>query len=186
MCSAQVSTDLCSPSRCAPDQAVMLADTNQLVRRLICAQICARDAAGWVETREMQRTRHEHPPSVRRGQRGDQRRRETGETHIVWLITQRSRVQIPPPLLISAGQGPFPMGERASCVPGAAVRRVVGTTLRAAWQRDGGDGVTRDETAWTWWTLPPAIAGCFAQRSHRHLPVSSCPYRTRPRARSRG
>jgi len=26
------------------------------------------------------------------------------------LITQRSRVQIPPPLLISAGQGPFPAG----------------------------------------------------------------------------
>ena len=27
------------------------------------------------------------------------------------LITQRSRVQIPPPLLVSAGQGPFPLGE---------------------------------------------------------------------------
>src|SRR5690348_18353545 len=26
------------------------------------------------------------------------------------LMTQRSRVQIPPPLLISAGQGPFPAG----------------------------------------------------------------------------
>jgi hypothetical protein len=26
------------------------------------------------------------------------------------LITQRSRVQIPPPLLVSAGQGPFPAG----------------------------------------------------------------------------
>ena len=30
--------------------------------------------------------------------------------HVVWLITQRSRVQIPPPLLISAGQDPFPPG----------------------------------------------------------------------------
>jgi hypothetical protein len=24
--------------------------------------------------------------------------------------------------------------------------------------------MTRDETAWTWWTLPSAIAGCAAQR----------------------
>ena len=33
-----------------------------------------------------------------------------GETRVVWLITQRSRVQIPPPLLVSAGQGPFLVG----------------------------------------------------------------------------
>jgi hypothetical protein len=26
--------------------------------------------------------------------------------------------------------------------------------------------VARDETAWTWWTLPAAIAGCMAQRYH--------------------
>ena len=30
------------------------------------------------------------------------------------LITQRSRVQIPPPLLVSAGQGPFPAGRGLS------------------------------------------------------------------------
>ena len=24
--------------------------------------------------------------------------------------------------------------------------------------------MTRDETAWTWWTLPPAVAGCPAQK----------------------
>jgi hypothetical protein len=23
--------------------------------------------------------------------------------------------------------------------------------------------MVRDETAWTWWTLPPAISGCFAR-----------------------
>ena len=26
------------------------------------------------------------------------------------------------------------------------------------------DGMTRDETTWTWWTLPPAISGCLARR----------------------
>ena len=67
-------------------------------RNPICARICARDAAGRVETREMQQTRHERPPSVRRGHSGDQRQGETAETHVVWLITQRSEVQILPPL----------------------------------------------------------------------------------------
>ena len=83
-------------------------------------------------------------------------------TGIGLLITQRSRVQIPPPLLVSAGQGPFPGRERAFCVSGTVVKRAAATALRAARQRDGGDGVARDETAWTWWTLPPAISGCLA------------------------
>jgi hypothetical protein len=59
---------------------------------------------------------------------------------------------------------PFPSRERAFCVWGTVVKRVAATALRAARQRDGGDGVIRDETAWTWWTLPPAISGCLAQR----------------------
>ena len=88
----------CSHPRCGPDRAVMLADTKRQAGKLICARICAQDAAGRAETGETQRPRHERPPSVRRGQRGDQRRSETAETHVVWLITQRSRVQIPPPL----------------------------------------------------------------------------------------
>ena len=33
--------------------------------------------------------------------------------------------------------------------------------------------MTRDETAWTWWTLPPAIAGRLAQRSHMRIPLCS-------------
>ncbi len=33
------------------------------------------------------------------------------ETDVVRLITQRSRVQIPLPLLVSVGQGPFPQRE---------------------------------------------------------------------------
>jgi hypothetical protein len=59
---------------------------------LICARICAQDATGRVETGETQRTRHERPPSVRQGQRGNQRPRETAETDVVWLITPRRLV----------------------------------------------------------------------------------------------
>ena len=70
----------------------------------------------------------------------------------------------PAPATSFRSSGPFPSKERAFCVPGSVVRNVAATGLRAAWQRDGGDLVTRDETAWTWWTLPPAIAGCLAQR----------------------
>ena len=42
--------------------------------------------------------------------------------------------------------------------------------------------MTRDETTWTWWTLPPAISGCFAQgyrRGRRPLLVRAAPVRTR-------
>jgi hypothetical protein len=69
---------------------------------------------------------------------------------------------------------PFPSQERAFCVSGTVVKRVVATALRAARQRDGGDGMARDKTAWTWWTLPPAIAGRLAQRYSkciRSLPI---------------
>jgi hypothetical protein len=79
---------------------------------------------------------------------------------------------------------PFPTRKRAFCVPGAVAKRVAATGFRAAWRRDGGDGATRDETAWTWWTLPPATAGRLAQRYHRHSQVSSCP-RGLARTRSR-
>ena len=34
----------------------------------------------------------------------------------------------------------------------------------SARRRDEGGAVTRDETAWTWWTFPPAVAGRLAQR----------------------
>jgi hypothetical protein len=71
---------------------------------------------------------------------------------------------------------PFPSRERAFCVSSTVARRVAEAALRAAWRRDGGDGVARDETAWTWWTLPPAIAGCLAQRyasASRSLPRRS-------------
>jgi hypothetical protein len=65
---------------------------------------------------------------------------------------------------------PFPVRERAFCVSGTVAKRVAATALRTARQRDGGDWVTRDETAWTWWTLPPAISGCRAQRYRTCIP----------------
>ena len=70
----------------------------------------------------------------------------------------------PPPATSFRRSGPFPITERAFCASRTVVKGVVGAGLRAARRRDGGDGVTRDETAWTWWTPPPAIAGCLAQR----------------------
>jgi hypothetical protein len=54
--------------------------------------------------------------------------------------------------------------EAAFCVSATVVKRLAATSLRPNWQRDGGDGVARDETAWTWWTLSPGIAGCLARR----------------------
>src|SRR5713226_1783219 len=90
------------------------------------------------------------------------------------LITQRSEVQILPPLLTNFRRSrPFPSRERAFAFPGAVVKRVAATGLRAARPRDRGDGVARDETAWTWWTLPLGIAGRLAQRSRTCIPVSS-------------
>jgi len=54
-------------------------------------------------------------PQVCRGQRDDRRLPETAKTRVVWLITQRSRVQIPPPLprpeaLFRTGRGPLACG----------------------------------------------------------------------------
>ena len=37
-------------------------------------------------------------------------------------------------------------------------------------RRDG-----TDETAWTWWTLPPAIAGCLAQKYRRRTGIRAGP-----------
>ena len=67
-------------------------------------------------------------------------------------------------------------------MPGTVVKGVAGAGLRAAWRRDG---MTRDETTWTWWTLPPPISGCLARRYHRHPPLSSRPCWTSRNARSR-
>ena len=81
-------------------------------------RICKPDAAEQHETGEPKPEERDGICPVRRGHHTRERRSETPKTHVVWLITQRSRVQIPPPLLVSAGQGPFPTGKRASGVFG--------------------------------------------------------------------
>jgi len=63
-------------------------------------------------------------------------------------------------------------------VPDAVAKLVAETGLRSARQRDGGDGVARDETAWTWWTLLPAISGCLAQKYPWRIGDHAGPART--------
>jgi hypothetical protein len=71
----------------------------------------------------------------------------------------------PAPATIFRRSRPFPIRERAFAFSVAVAKHVAATGVRAVWRRDGGDGAARDETAWTWQTLPPAVAGCRAQRS---------------------
>ncbi len=66
--------------------------------RLLCKPICKPDAARQHETGETKPTERDGIWPVRRGHRTRGRLSETSETCVVWLITQRSRVQIPPPL----------------------------------------------------------------------------------------
>ena len=75
-------------------------------------QICARDAAGHTEMGETHKPRDDFAAQVGRGQRDDQRLPETPETNVVWLITQRSQVQILPPLPIPQVRGLFRFRKR--------------------------------------------------------------------------
>jgi hypothetical protein len=72
-----------SRARCGPDRAVMLADTKRPAGKLIYARVRARDAAGHAETGRRQKAWDNFMPQVCRGQRGDRRLSETGETHVV-------------------------------------------------------------------------------------------------------
>jgi hypothetical protein len=158
----------CSRARCGPDRAVMLADTKQQAGKLICARVCARDAAGHAETGETQKAWDDLMPQVCRGQRGDRRLSETRETDVVRLITQRSRVQIPPPLLVPQVKA-LSRQREGLCVTWHVTR---------AGARAAGQG-SASETGWhgarqrgTWWTFPPAISGRLAQRYRKCIPVS--------------
>jgi hypothetical protein len=71
---------------------------NRHVSSQICARICARDAAGRLETGETRSHGRRQGSHVRRGQREHRRPPKTAETEVVRLITQRSQVQILPPL----------------------------------------------------------------------------------------
>jgi len=104
---------------------------------------------------------------------------ETGETRVVRLITQRSRVQIPPPATSFRRSRPFPIRERVFCVLGTVVKGVVGAglrsrspqvsaRLRAAWRQDGGDGLARMRQHGRSGRCRPPVAGCLARRSYGH------------------
>src|SRR5579875_4176128 len=89
-----------------------------------------------------------------------------GETCVVVLITQRSEVQILPPLPVSAAQGPFPVGEglwhAGRCSKSRShARDLYGLTARQGDTRrdsvDTLDGSTPDR-----WVLCPGL-----RRGHR-------------------
>ena len=68
------------------------------INSLFCKPICKPDAARQLETGETEPTERDGIGPVRRGHHARERLPGTAETNVVWLITQRSRVQIPPPL----------------------------------------------------------------------------------------
>ena len=85
--------------------------------RLLCKPICKPDAARQRETGETEPTGRDEICPVRRGHHARERLPETPETDVVVLITQRSRVQIPPPLLISQVKGLFRSRKRPLAYP---------------------------------------------------------------------
>ena len=112
--------------------------TNQQAGRLICARICARDAAGHAETQEAW---YDFMPQVCRGQRGERRLSKTGETYVVVLITQRSRVQIPPPLPSLQVRGLFRSWKGPSAC--AVCTELCARPLRGPPRRPGGEAYPR-------------------------------------------
>src|SRR5215813_15242668 len=95
-------------------------DTEPQINSLFCKPICKPDAARQRETSGTEPTERDGFCPVRRGHHARERRPETSETHVVWLITQRSRVQIPPPLprpeaLSRTEKGPSACGCQQVC-----------------------------------------------------------------------
>jgi len=77
------------------------------INRLFCKPICKPDTARQPETGETYPMERDGICHVRRGCRTRERPPETAETHVVWLITQRSEVQILPPATNMQVRGPF-------------------------------------------------------------------------------
>ena len=148
-------------------------------RGLGCSSVCSRDAVD----RESGARRRETPRlPVQSGSWTTWTRRTFVDDG---RLTHNPEVggSNPPPATSFRRSRPFPGRERAFCVPGAVVKRVVKAALHAAWQRDGGDGVARAETAWTGWTLRSSTAGCVARRYRRCTNVGAGPSRARTHAR---
>jgi hypothetical protein len=105
-----------------------------------CKPICKPDATEWDETEETEQNERAVLIPVRRGHRIRERLCETRETYVALLITQRSRVQIPPPLprreaLSRTEKGPLACGlSRILCTGGrssSAFARLVGDFYRS-------------------------------------------------------
>jgi len=87
-------------------------DRNPQAMMRFCKPICKPNAARRLEIGETQKARDDFAPHVCPGQGGDQRLPETPETHVVWLITQRSRGSNPAPATeargpLRTGRGPL-------------------------------------------------------------------------------
>ena len=109
------------------------------VNSLFCKPICKPDAARQLEMGETDPTERDGICPVRRGHRTRERRPETPETHVVWLITQRSRVQIPPPLpslqvrgLFRSWKGPSSEACARNCAQASEEGRRGGWSVRRA------------------------------------------------------
>jgi hypothetical protein len=93
-----------------------------------CKPICKPDASEWDETEETEQNERAVLVPVRRGHRIRERSSQTRETYVALLITQRSRVQIPPPLprpeaLSRTEKGPFACDPPPGLRPAACSRR---------------------------------------------------------------
>src|SRR6266852_4216864 len=75
-----------SDARGMPPDAVHV---ERLENPQVTNPICARDAAGRIETGEMPTLDTDAAAPVDRGQRDEWRQSERSETNVVWLITQR-------------------------------------------------------------------------------------------------
>ena len=87
----------------------------------------------------------------------------------------------PPPATNFRRSKPFSYQEEGLWRFRRVAKHVAATRFGAPRQRDGGDGVRRDETAWTWWTLRLEIAGCLAQKYRRRTGVRAGPAQMRTR-----
>jgi hypothetical protein len=85
------------------------------IKNLLCKPICKRDTVEQGGTRKTRRAVGAVDPLVSRGHRVRERPPEMPETGVVVLITQRSQVQILPPLLNQQVRGLFRFRERPSC-----------------------------------------------------------------------
>jgi hypothetical protein len=74
-------------------------------QRPFCKRTCKRDAAESVEQEETGKMQGEASTTSCRDGQGCERQARTPETDVVWLITQRSQVQILPPLPSSCRSG---------------------------------------------------------------------------------